>query len=51
MCFRHFSKRFLIESGGLEKSAYAAADRMIEWFGAPRVSIEALIDRVVADVK
>lgn len=35
------------DSGGEEQSAHARADRMIEWFGEPRVSLERLIDRVV----
>ena len=35
------------ENGGVEHSVYADPSRMIEWFGAPRVSMETLLGRVV----
>ena len=35
------------ESGGTEHSVYADPSRMIEWFGAPQVSTETLLGRVV----
>jgi len=36
--------------GGVEHSAYAKVDRMIDWFGPPTVAPEQLIDRVVSDI-
>lgn len=41
---------FDVEEGGEEESAYAKADRMIEWFGEPQVPVDTLLDRAVADV-
>jgi len=38
-------------SGGEETSAFADVSRMLEWFGEPRVSVDVLIDRVVADLE
>lgn len=35
------------ESGGVESSYYANVDRMLDWFGPPRVSTDTIIDRVV----
>jgi nucleoside-diphosphate-sugar epimerase len=32
-------------AGGREVSAYATADRMLEWFGEPRVPLDLLLDR------
>lgn len=37
-------------AGGENDSAYARADRMIDWFGEPKISAETLLDRVVADL-
>jgi len=39
------------QSGGVEHSAYADPRRMIEWFDQPEVSVDTLLDRVVADLK
>lgn len=36
-------------SGGEDQSAYARADRMLEWFGPPQVPLDQLIGRVVAE--
>lgn len=41
---------FDVESGGREHSACATADRMIEWFGPPEVSVDTVIDRTVEAV-
>lgn len=43
--------RFDTESGGRESSAYATADRMIEWFGPPQVSLDTLFRRVADNVR
>lgn len=40
---------FDVESGGEEQSAYATADRMVEWFGQPEVAVETLMDRVARE--
>lgn len=42
---------FKTESGGEEKSAYADASRMIEWFGEPSVPIDDVLDRVVQNLQ
>lgn len=34
------------QTGGLEDSAYATTDRMVEWFGQPQVPVETLLERV-----
>lgn len=42
--------RFDRPSGGLEHSAYACTERMIEWFGEPRVAVEELLARSAREV-
>ncbi len=37
-------------AGGVEHSAYAKVDRMIDWFGHPAIAPEQLIDRVALDI-
>jgi nucleoside-diphosphate-sugar epimerase len=39
--------RFDRETGGEENSAYADVNRMLEWFGPPRVPLDTLLSRVV----
>lgn len=42
---------FDVESGGEEQSAYARVDRMIDWFGPPRVPVDTLLARVVDELR
>jgi len=35
------------DSGGIEESVYASAEKMIDWFGKPRIPVETLLDRVI----
>lgn len=42
---------FDVPSGGRDDSAYARADRMVEWFGEPRVPLDTLLQRVVDDLR
>jgi nucleoside-diphosphate-sugar epimerase len=47
----HGTVTFDREAEGVEHSVYADVGRMIEWFGEPQVSMDTLLERVVAEFR